>query len=190
MNTVIKLCKLIEKSKVYSLKNYKYFVFPFKGIYPINLKFLNEAVDLISLNISRGSNKIFTFMVDGIIVALPVALKTNKSLVVARDCNYNLPNTTSFLQETNYYKRKMYFTGIVKTDKIEIIDAVISSGKSILGLINKLERIGCKINGIHAVVNKVDYGGLNLLRQRGYKVFSLVDLKFEKNKIICTPSKN
>ena len=190
MNSIMKLCKLIEKSKVYDLGNYKYFVFPFKGIYPINLTLLKETVNLMKLNISSESNKIFTFMVDGIVIALPIALETNKSLVISRDFHYNLPDINSFLQKTNYHERKMYFTGLEESDKIEIIDAVISSGKTILSSIEELNKINCEIKGIHTVVNKVDYGGSDILKGKGYKIFSLMDVKIEGNKIICTPSKN
>lgn len=189
-DTITKLCKLIENSTVYNLGTYKYFVFPFKGIYPINQQLLKEIINLMVVNISPESNRIFTFMTDGIIIALPIALKTNKSLVIARDFHYNLPNVTVFLQETNYYKRKMYFTGLKKSDKIDIVDSIISSGKSILSAIDKLEKIGCEIKGVHTIVNKVDYGGSILLRQKGYRFFSLVDVKIEGNKIICFPSKN
>jgi len=186
---ITKLCKLIENSKVYNLDNYKYFIFPFKGIFPIDQQLLKEIINLMKLNISPESNKIFTFMTDGIIVALPIALETNKSLVVARDFHYNLPNLNSFLQKTKYYKRKLYFTGVKKSDKIDIVDAVVSSGNSILNAIDKLKKIGCKIGGIHTVVNKVDYGGSNLLKRKGYKFFSLVDAKIENNKIICSLTK-
>jgi adenine/guanine phosphoribosyltransferase-like PRPP-binding protein len=188
-DAIIKLCKLIENSKVYDINGYKYFVFPFKGIFPMNCQLLKEIVNEMKVNISPESNKIFTFMTDGIIVALPIALEMNKSLIIARDFHYNLPNVISFLQETNYYKRKMYFTGLKESDKIDIVDAVISSGKSILSVIDKLEKIGCEIKGIHTVVNKIDYGGSNLLKQKGYKFFSLVDVKIDDNKIICRPSK-
>jgi adenine/guanine phosphoribosyltransferase-like PRPP-binding protein len=189
-DVVIKLCKLIKNSKVYNISGYKYFVFPFKGIFPINCQLLKEIVNEMKVNISPESNKMFTFMTDGIIVALPIALEMNKSLIISRDFHYNLPNVISFLQETNYYKRKMYFTGVEKSDKIDIVDAVISSGKSILSAIDKLEKIGCEIKGIHTVANKVEYGGSDLLRQKGYKFFSLVDVKIDdNNKIICRPSR-
>lgn len=186
---ITKLCRLVENSKVYNLGTYQYFVFPFKGIFPINQRLLREIVDLMKLKISSETTKIFTFMVDGIIVALPIALETNKSLVIARDFHYNLPNVISFLQKTKYYKRKMYFTGLVKSDKINIVDAIISSGRTILSAIDKLEKIGCEVKGVHTVIDKVDYGGSNLLKQKGYKFFSLVDTKIEDNKIICIPSR-
>ena len=135
------LIKLIENSSVYDLDSYKYFVFPFKGIFPIDVKLLRKIINLTRLNISPDSNKIFTFMVDGLVLALPIALEMNRPLVIARDFHYNLSDVTSFLQETNYYKRKMYFKGLVKSDKVEIIDAIVSSGKTILSAIDKIEKI-------------------------------------------------
>jgi len=156
----------------------------------MNVSLLKEITDLMKLNISPESNKIFTFMVDGIMVALPIALEMNKSLVIARDFHYNLPDTVHFMQKTNYHQRKMYFTGVVKSDKIDIVDAIISSGGTILSAVDKLEKIGSEIRAIHVMINKVDYDGSNLLKQRGYKFFSLVDVKIEDNKIICLPSRS
>ena len=188
--TIKNLIELIENSNTYDVNSYKYFVFPFKGISPMNTELLKEIINLMKLNISSDSSKLFTFMVDGLVFAVPLALETNKPLIIARDFHYHLPDTISFLQETKYFKRKMYFKGLVKSDKIEIIDAIVSSGKTILSAIDKMEKIGCEIKGIHTVVDKPDYGGSSLLKQKGYKFFSLVDVKVQDNKIVCFPSKN
>lgn len=187
-NAIGKLCSIIENSKMYDLNSYKYFVFPFKGIFPIELPLLEEIINLLKSNVSPRSTKIFTFMTDGIIVALPLAIELGKPLVIARDFHYNLSNVSSFMQRTNYFERRMYFTGVYETDRVEIVDAIISSGSTILSAILELEKTGCQIVGIHTVANKVEYGGSTLLKERGYSFSSLVDVEIDCKGMSCSPS--
>ncbi len=190
MSAIEQLCNIIENCKIYNIGNYKYFVFPFKGIYPIDIKFLNKTVKMMESKISSKSKKILTIMVDGVILALPIALETNKQLLIARDYGYRLPKICSFTQKTRYYERDMYFGGINSSDKIEIVDAVISSGGTVIKLIEKVEKLGAEVIGIHTMINKVDYGGVDIIRDSGYKVFSLLDVKIQGKKISCNASKN
>jgi len=183
-----RLAKLIENSNMYSINSYRYFVFPLKGLSPIDTNLLKEVVELMKKDLSVGDYKIFTFMVDGMIVALPLALAVEKPLVITRDFHYNMPHIRSFNQKTNYYERKMYFGGLEKYNKVEIVDCIVSSGGTILNAINEIEKIGCDILGVHTVIDKVDYGGSEKIRDMGYKFTSLLDVSIIGDKIHISPS--
>jgi len=186
--TLEKLIELIESSDVYKIEKYDYFVFPFKGIFPFDASLLEDISELLKKDMAEGDYKIFTFMTDGIMGALPLAISLKKPLVVARDFHYNIPDVAHFVQKTKYYERDMYFSGIGDSDNVEIVDCMVSSGGSVLNAIDKLEEIGCNILGVHSIIDKVDYGGSQKIRKRGYNFTSLLDVTIKDGKVYCSPS--
>lgn len=185
------LCKRITNSPGYNAKEYRYFVWPYKGIFPINPEDLEDILlfleKLIKGDIGLDFSTIFTFMTDGEIIAIPLALRLKKR-VVARDYHYQLPDLKRFRQKTGYYEREMYFTGITSSDRIVIVDVILSTGGSIAALLPELNRIGCEICGVYTVANKVRNGGEKRLKDLDLKCKSLLNVEFEGGKVEVTPN--
>lgn len=186
------LCETITKSPVYKVKEYKYFVWPYKGIFPIDPQDLEDILFLLEYlikgDIGLDFSTIFTFMTDGEIIAIPLALRLKKRVVVARDYHYQLPDLKRFRQKTGYYEREMYFTGITSSDRIVIVDVIVSTGGSVASVIPELNCIGCEICGVYTVVNKVSNKGAQRLEELGLKYKSLLNVEFEREKIEVTPT--
>ena len=75
---------------------YEYFVYPYKGITPINDGEIKYLADVIASKIPKDVDLIFTVETDGIFTALPVAMAIGKPLVSARWFNCNRKKTKKF----------------------------------------------------------------------------------------------
>ena len=174
MKDIEVLIKKIEKSKIYMIKNYNYFVYPFKGIEPLTSAELLASTQMLEklLPPSNSYDLILTFMTDGIILALPTALKLNKRLWIARDHHYHVCNI-GFDQLTGYLSRKMYLNAFwidenQKPLRIIIVDAIISTGGTVINSVNSLsEKYNEKIMlcGVYALITKPQYRGCQKIRK-------------------------
>lgn len=163
----------IEKSKVYYVNDYVYFVYPYKGIEPLEITELSVSSEMVLklLPPPDDFDVILTFMTDGIIISLPIAIKLHKKLWVARDYHYKACDI-EFNQITGYNSRKLFLNAswINKTYnpvRVVIVDAVISTGGTIINCINSLsEKYKGKIVwiGAYALISKSQYGGCKKIR--------------------------
>ncbi|MEA1900492.1 MAG: hypothetical protein U9N47_06990, partial [Thermodesulfobacteriota bacterium] len=69
-----KLTRDIAKSHNYRVGDYKYFVYPYKGLLPLNSEQVENTVLLMSEIIPSNATMLFTVMTDGIILGLPLAM--------------------------------------------------------------------------------------------------------------------
>jgi uridine monophosphate synthetase len=78
-------------------------------------------------------------------------------------------------------ERKKYGTGRLiegiynKNDSVILIEDVISTGKSVIEVIEQIEAEGLKILKIFVVVDR-EMGGVEMLRKKGYKVNTLIKI--------------
>ena len=180
----------IENSRVYSTNGYEYFVYPYKGITPINSAEINYLAKIISDKISKDVDLIFTVETDGIFTALPVAMNLNKPLVVARSFDYKMPNPFHFTQKTGYHERELYFYfDPRKIKRVAIIECILSTGGTIKAVIDLLEKMNIEVGGIYTVINKINYSDVELMDNIKHKLFSLFDVKIENGKVIVGKSK-
>ena len=64
---------------------------------------------------------------------------------------------------------------IEKGEKIIIIDDLIATGGTAEAAAKLVEKSGGKVLGFIFVINLFDLGGKNLLENKGYKTYSLID---------------
>lgn len=183
--------KRLEKMPTYKTGNgYEYFVYPYKGITPIDDGEIKYLADIITSKIPKDVDLIFTVETDGIFTALPVAMAMEKPLVSARWFNYKMDKSFSFMQKTGYHKRKLYFYFDPKeVKKVAIIDCVLSTGGTIKAALNLFEELGVEVAGIYTVINKVNYSDKNFISQIKDKLFSLFDVEIKSKRIIVERSK-
>lgn len=144
------------KNSTGSVKNYKYFIYPYKNFTESNIQ--NEAfiAKYMSLLIPKNIDYLVTFEADGIGIGKLISYLLNKPLIVCKPFHYH-QKVISFSQKTGYFERKMYCPAIVKGKKVAIIDCMTSTGGTIKGLIKKLNRSKTKTLGVYVVVNKTNY---------------------------------
>lgn len=124
---------------------------------------LREAVNrLVELGEFHG-DKLLTEEDKGAVLAGSVALQVDKPLAVARWYPYGLGATggVRVSMRSEYREGDLYLNGIEPGDHITIIEDTISSGGTILALIEAVRGAGAEVTEVLAVVEKLDYSGVD-----------------------------
>lgn len=183
------LRSLISASPVYTVKEYKYFVYPFKGITAVRVAALHSVTELLCNKLKANQEKfttVATVMTDGVITALPVAMRLKKDIVIARDFHYNYHDALTIQQETGYRSRRLYVARATDIQQpVVFIDAVVSTGRTALAVIDAFRQVGVSVSRVYTVVNKVEYGGESRLQQAGISFQALFDVRIAGDQIIC-----
>jgi adenine/guanine phosphoribosyltransferase-like PRPP-binding protein len=170
--------------------SYKYFVYPYKGITPIDVKDIKYLAEVVASKISNNIDAIFTVETDGIFTALPVAMILKKPLIVARSFNYKMRKSFHFTQKTGYYERELFFHfDPLKIKKIAIIDCILSTGGTVKAVLGLFAELAVEVEGVYVVVNKTNYSNVGLINSIKDKFFSLFDIEIRNKKISVKKSK-
>ncbi|MFC1651999.1 hypothetical protein ACFL24_02505 [Patescibacteria group bacterium] len=183
--------KRLQEMPTYKIKNgYDYFIYPYKGITPINSEEMKYLAEVVSSKIPKDIDAIFTVETDGIFVALPVAMILNKPLIVARSFHYKMEKSFHFVQKTGYHKRNLFFyCDTKKIKKVAFIDCILSTGGTTKAILNLFKKLGVEVGGVYTIINKINYSDLNLLEEIKDRFLSLFDVEIKNNKIIVEKSK-
>jgi len=186
-----KIRKKIEHSKVYKTNNgYKYFVYPYKGLEPVDPKEINYLAKIVASRIDKDVDLLFTFEIDGIFITSAISLLTGKPLVAARKFHYNLKNPIKLIQQSGYYKRNLFFSlEGYNIKKVAIIDCIHSTGGSIKAALKLFDEIGADVRGIYVVVNKINYNDHDFLKRVKNKFFAIYDVEIIDNNLKVYKSK-
>ncbi|GAA0076274.1 xanthine phosphoribosyltransferase [Clostridium sp. CTA-5] len=123
--------------------------------------------------------KIFTIESSGIAPAVMTAMQMNLPMVILKKqgskiLKSDVYQTTvhSFTKDMNYELtlQKKY---INEDDNILIIDDFLANGEAALGAARLVEGAGAKVGGIGIVIEKSFQPGPQLLKEKGYDVYSL-----------------
>ncbi len=123
--------------------------------------------------------KIFTIESSGIAPSVMTAMQMNLPMVILKKQNSKTLNgevyqTTvhSFTKGTDYELTlsKKYIT---KEDKVLVIDDFLANGEAALGAARLIEAAGAKVSGIGIVIEKSFQKGPQILKDKGYDVYSL-----------------
>lgn len=182
--------KKLEAMPTYETENgYEYFVYPYKGITPINSKDIKYLAETIASKISKNVDMIFTVETDGIFTALPVAMLLEKPLVVARSFNYKMGKCFHFVQKTGYHKKELFFHfNPSKIKKIAVVDCILSTGGTTKAIIDLFRKLNVEVDGIYVVANKTNYSDTKFIKQIKNRLFCLFDVEIKNNKVLVKKS--
>lgn len=182
--------KRLERMPAYKMENgYDYFVYPYKGITPIDSEEIRYLAEIVSSKIPKDVDAIFTVETDGIFTALPVAMILNKPLIVARSFHYKMEKPFRFSQKTGYHKRNLFFYfDTKKIKKVAFVDCVLSTGGTIKAALNLFGKLDVEVEGIYTVINKINYSNIELINQIEDRLFSLFDVEIKGKNLIVRKS--
>ena len=166
---------------------YHYFVHPISdGVPMLEPGLLREIVIKIINKVKRENleniDKIVTPAAMGIHISTALSLVTDIPLVVVRKRQYGLEGEVALMQETGYSKSEMYINDIREGDRVLLLDDVISTGGTIIAIMEALEKIGAEVVDVIAVINKA--GGENKTTDKNYEVKSLINIDVVKGKVV------
>lgn len=175
----------LRKGKVIKKGNYQYIVNPITEQEPaLEPAILIDCADklLEKLNYKKAT-KIITPEAMGIPIATVISLKTAIPLVIATKRKKRVLNEIAVKYICGYEKGVLHLNNIKKGDKILIIDDLISTGGTIMAIIEGVRKLGGEVIDIGAIFNKVDYQGLEKLEKLGFQPKILLNVKLNGNKI-------
>jgi len=120
---------------------------------------LRAAVDETLKFGTFGANKILSEEDKGAPIAAAVSLALNLPLCMARWYTYQIPDQISVDIKSEYFSGSLYVNGLNKGDKILLIDDTLSTGGTMVALINAVRKAGAEVVGAIAIVEKVANDG-------------------------------
>jgi len=150
-----KLKKSLIDAPIVKKGDYDYVIHPITdGVPELDPELVDEVDEEIIRIANKGFDKIVTAEAMGIPVGTGLSLKLKKPLVIIRKRKYSLPGEVEVSQETGYSKSNLYINGLKKGDKILIVDDVISTGGTMISVVEALKKMGVKIIDTIIVVEK------------------------------------
>jgi len=134
-------------------------------------------------------DKLLTEEDKGAVLIAAVSLHTGIPFGMARWYPNKLADQISSIFTCEYVKEgTLYLSGIEKGDEVVIIDDIISTGGTMIGIIKTLQSIGANIVKIIVLAEKIEYKGIQRVKQEtGIDVQSLVRISItgQKSKVIA-----
>lgn len=187
-NMLDKLKKTLEKSPIIKKGEYNYFVHPITdGIMLVEPEILKEVSNAITKVADLNVDKIVCMEAMGIHIATALSLKTNIPFVVVRKRCYGLEDEVAVHQVTGYSECELYINGLRRGDRILVVDDVVSTGGTMVAVLNALKSVGVEVVDIIAAVEKGN-GKEKVKKETGYDVKTLVKVDVSKGKVVIEDS--
>lgn len=181
-----KTIKSLKESPIIKKGEYSYMINGIcDGINEIHPEILNEMTNTILENIKVDVNKIVAIEAMGIHLGTALSLKTGIPLVIIRKRKYGLENEVEVVKQTGYEESKLYINNINKNDKILIIDDIVSTGGTLIKVIDAIKKIGTEIEEVICIIDKGK--GQNIVeKETGIKLFTLISLEIINDEVVIT----
>ena len=178
------LKKTLKESPIVKKGEYNYFIHPITdGIMLVEPDLLREVSQAIVKIADLNVDKIVCMEAMGIHIATALSLETNIPFVVVRKRCYNLEEEVAVHQITGYSECELYINGIESGDRILVLDDVLSTGGTMIAVLNALKGSGAEIADIIVVVDKGD-GKKRVRNETGYDIKTLVKVNVKDGKVI------
>ena len=186
---------MLEKLKISLIKapvikkgEYNYFVHPITdGIPLVEPSILEETAEGISRFGNMEVDKILCVEAMGIHIATALSIKTRIPFVVVRKRVYGLDGEVPVHQMTGYSQGELYINGLHKGDRIILIDDVVSTGGTMIAVLNALKQMDVEIVDVMAVIEKGN-GKDIVKRETGFTVKSLIKVNILEGRVVIEGS--
>ena len=176
--------KSLEASPIVKKGDYNYFVNPISdGVPAMNPKMLRELSLMVHKHADLDVDKIVAVEAMGIHLATALSLATDIPFVVIRKRQYGLEGEQQVYQKTGYGSSNLFINDLHAGERILLIDDVVSTGGTLVALLNTLKDLGLEIKSTVAVIEKGE-GKKFVEEQTGVKVLSIVKLDVIDGKVV------
>ena len=142
---------------IVSKGKYQYVIHPITdGVPEITPELLREITYEMKHRIQKLGkiDKIVTMEAMGIPVATALSLRMGIPFTIIRKREYGLPNEVSVEQVTGYSKSKLFINGLEKSDRVIIVDDVLSTGGTLGAVLSVFKKMGVLVKGVFIAVDK------------------------------------
>jgi adenine phosphoribosyltransferase len=153
-----RLKRSLEASPIVKRGDYNYFIHPITDGVPLLEPALLREIGcaMVRLLDLENVDKIVVVEAMGIHIGVALSMMTDIPLVIVRKRSYQLPGEVAVHQTTGYSKGELYLNGVVRGDRVVIIDDVCSTGGTMRAIITALEQVGAEIADICVVITRGD----------------------------------
>ena len=144
---------------------------------------------LVEVGDFRKATKIAGEEDKGAILVASTALETGLPFGMARWYPSGLEGQVGIDFEMEYASGQLFLNGIEQGDQVIIVDDMISTGGTMLALIEAVEKADAAIVDIICVAEKIEYRGVDRIREEtGYLVKTLLQISVsgKRSKVIKT----
>jgi adenine phosphoribosyltransferase len=146
----------LAETPVVKFGDYNYFVHPITDGIPLGRpEVLDEVLDELA---ARGDwarcDKIVTAESMGFPLASGLSMRVHKPYVFIRKRQYGLPGEVSLKQSTGYSKTDMFINNIHRGDRVVFVDDVVSTGGTLVAIVQALRTIGAEVTEALIVFEK------------------------------------
>ncbi|MCE4616804.1 MAG: hypothetical protein F7C09_07090 [Aeropyrum sp.] len=158
------------------LKDYVYIVNPLSdNIPPPNPLLQSLIATYLSSKIPGKIDKVVAPEALGLPIASLIAQKLRAPLAVVRKRRFPVPGWEAPFT-SGYEDGIHYIYGVREGEKVVLADDTVSTGGAAISIIEALEGRGVKVKAVVASMAKPQYGGVDLLAERGLPVWRAVDV--------------
>lgn len=159
------------------LDEYVYIVNPLTdNIPPPSPLLVSLLVEALTSRVNyRAADKLLVPEALGLPIGGALALRAGLPVAVVRKRRYPVGGLE--VEYTSGYEEGTYHIyGVEPGDKLLIFDDAISTGGTLLAILDALEGLGVEVVGITASIVKPQYKGVERVEERGYRVERVVDV--------------
>lgn len=174
------LKKQLEEAEIINKGTYRYIINPIcEQEPPLQPSILTDCADRLLEKLDwKNATKILTPEAMGIHIATLISVKTNLPMIIATHRRKRIQEEKQVQYTCGYEKGELHINSIDSNDRILLIDDLISTGGTLIALIQGLDSIGANISDIGVIFNKPDYGGMSLLHKMSYNPKILLNVTF------------
>ncbi|UCG01280.1 MAG: adenine phosphoribosyltransferase [Candidatus Heimdallarchaeota archaeon] len=190
MNHYEVLRSALDRKPLFKVNNYNFILNPLTEQVPATTSQLLEeaAKALIDHMKIADYDRLITEEDKGAVLVAAVSLLSGLPFGMARWYPNQLADQVSSIFSCEYLSRgTLYICGINRGDRVCIIDDIISTGGTLIGMIKALQGIGAEIIDIIVIGEKIEYQGVkNVIQETGFQVQSIfkISVKGELSKVI------
>lgn len=179
------LIETLQSAPIIQKGTYFYVVHPITdGIPQITPALLSEVSEEIRKQLETWLpfDKIVTMEAMGIPLASALSLKMGIPFNIIRKRTYGLPGEHHVKQQTGYSKNDLFINGLHKGDKVVIVDDVLSTGGTLMAVLQALQSMGVIVKGACIAVDKGHISN-TLTKETKVPIVSLVHIEVTENSV-------
>jgi len=180
-----RLRESLQDSPIVRFGDYEYFVHPITDGIPLGRpEVLDEVLtELARIGDWKQCEKIVTAESMGFPLAAGLSLRVHRPYVFIRKRRYGLPGEVSLKQLTGYSKTDMFINNIHKGDRVVFVDDVISTGGTLIAIVNALRALGAEVVDALVVFEKTREK-TRMERELDLKIKTLLQVDVVKGRLV------
>lgn len=176
--------KSLLEAPVIKKGDYDYFVHPITdGIPLVDAGVMEEIAEAIPEYANMDVDKIVCVEAMGIHIATAISLKTGIPFVVIRKRQYGLDGEVDVHQVTGYSHGNLYINGLNEGDRVILVDDVVSTGGTMIAVLNALKSMDIDVVDVVAVMEKGE-GKKTVETETGFKIKTLLKVNVKDGKVV------